>query len=796
MSTSQSNSTSGDQSLSSIMETEPGPSHFVPEFDISTVSSETTSSNIVTPVSSTVNALKHKVSILTQKDKLKNKRIRRLQLQNWRLKKQVQNMVELVDLLKQKNLIAQELGEIITENFGKNAELFKRLLAKNKGNSGPKKYGECLRSFALTLNFFSPRAYCFVRDYFNKILPHPKTLSKWYSSISGQPGFTTEALNMLRLKAESSETPIFCSLVMDEIAIRKHIEWDGKCFHGYVNFGNDLQDPTSEEASQALVFMVVALNQSWKVPIGYFFIHSMNAEQKAELVKQCIYLLLDCKITITNLTFDGSSTNLSMARILGCNFGPDYFTTSFKISNNLCYILLDPSHMIKLIRNFFGEVQTFFNPKGEKIDFAYLKKLNEIQESEGLHLSNKLRKQHLLFFKQKMKTKLATQLLSKSVAESLLFCKNILKISEFQYCDATAEFIFMMNDAFDILNSRKLKDYGYKQAICKYNIEKIKEFQLKISEYILNLKLLDNKLIVNSPRKTGFLGILVSLESVIKLYQEVSSKGQLSFIPVYKLSQDHIELFFGSIRSHGGFNDNPTSKQFSTAYKKILIHSEIREGGLGNCIPLHQIQILNCSSGIKKTPESIINDRNVIYNEIEEENFNHLFNDHDYLFNTNLSEFVEQITIYIAGFTVKILMSKIKCEMCLEPLIGNKNNLLNSFIHFKDQGGLIYPSEDVISICIQVENSIRKYNKMNTLNQKNIISRIILEVLECIGNKVFRNLNETHNDGNCMDNHRIHLISAVISNYCKIRIHYICKLKNEKDKIRHYYKKLVLFKGQ
>lgn len=217
---------------------------------------------------------------------------------------------------------------------------------------------------------------------------------------------------------------------------------------------------------------------------------------------------------------------------------------------------------------------------------------------------------------------------------------------------------------------------------------------------------------------------------------------------------------------------------------------------MGNCLPLHQINILNCSSGITKTPGSVINDHNVIYNDVEVDDYNHLWNDHDYLFNTSLSEFVEQITIYIAGFTVKALLSKIKCEMCLDPLMGNKKNLLNSFINFKDLGGLIYPSDDVISICVQVENSIRKHNKMNNLHYNNIVLRIELEVLECIGNRVFKTLNEKHNDASCIDNHRIQLISAIIRNYCRVRIHYICKSQNERDKIRNYYKKLVLFKGQ
>lgn len=69
--------------------------------------------------------------------------------------------------------------------------------------------------------------------------------------------------------------------------------------------------------------MVIALNETWKVPVGYFFVYLLSTEQIAELVKQ--FLLLDCKTTITNLLFDKACTNCSAARIVGCKLKPNHF---------------------------------------------------------------------------------------------------------------------------------------------------------------------------------------------------------------------------------------------------------------------------------------------------------------------------------------------------------------------------------------------------------------------------------------------------------------------------------------
>jgi len=57
-----------------------------------------------------------------------------------------------------------------------------------------------LRSFALTINFYSPTAYNYVRKTFNKCLPHASTIRKWYSVIDGSPGITAESLNAIKSK--------------------------------------------------------------------------------------------------------------------------------------------------------------------------------------------------------------------------------------------------------------------------------------------------------------------------------------------------------------------------------------------------------------------------------------------------------------------------------------------------------------------------------------------------------------------------------------------------------------------
>ncbi|KFM73282.1 THAP domain-containing protein 9, partial [Stegodyphus mimosarum] len=105
-----------------------------------------------------------------------------------------------------------------------------------------KKFPSTLRSFALTLHFYPSKAYDFVRETFAKSLPHPQTLRKWYANVGGGPGFTQEVHDTLKSKVSKSKSVIVCSLMVDEMCIRRKVEWTGKKLCGLIDYGTDTND--------------------------------------------------------------------------------------------------------------------------------------------------------------------------------------------------------------------------------------------------------------------------------------------------------------------------------------------------------------------------------------------------------------------------------------------------------------------------------------------------------------------------------------------------------------------------
>jgi len=166
-------------------------------------------------------------------------------------------------------------------------------------------YKASLRQFALSLHYYSPKAYHYVRHKFHNNLPHPKTISKWYRLFNGEPGINTEALEAIKQRVRLTPYKLIGALIFDEMTVRKHIDYcnDGR-FVGYVDCGNNMECDNTKEVREALVFCVVCMNQPWKLPVAYYLINGISSEQKCNLTIQCLTAIHETGLLIVSLTCD------------------------------------------------------------------------------------------------------------------------------------------------------------------------------------------------------------------------------------------------------------------------------------------------------------------------------------------------------------------------------------------------------------------------------------------------------------------------------------------------------------
>jgi len=702
------------------------------------------------------------------------------------------------------------------------AAIMKRMMRHKGTNVSHKLYPPELRAFALTLQFYSTKAYNFVRKTFALALPHPGSLRRWYQSVDGEPGFTAEALSALKARvdqARKKNETIVCSLMMDEMAIKSHVEWVGSKLYGYVDMGTGVDDDSNPVAADVLVFMVVGVNQHWKIPVGYFLVNGLSGEERANLVRQCLMKLYDVGVNIVSLTCDGPSCHFSMMKELGAVIDPSNLKGWFVHPSNPLlnvHVIFDVCHMLKLVRNTLGDGGIIVDGQGDKIRWSYIVELQKLQDSEGFHLANKLRQTHIDFKTQKMKVNLAAQTLSSSVASAIEFCDKNLKLPQFSGSEATVAFIKLFDRLFDICNSRNAFSKGFKSSMRPFNEHVWGPFLKDCYQYISGLRDTAGQLMTAGRRKTAFIGFMVAIQSIQALYVKLvaSPSGGMKYLLTYKFSQDHIELFFAAVRSSLGSNNNPTVRQFISAYKRLLIRNEV-EGVGGNCIAVDQTRILFVTatatgSTSKQSVEVDSLDMALVRRYDLALRLPQQVSDHDYVDlsnDLNLSVYKQYVVSYIAGFVVRMVRRQVICPDCSGSLTTEQlyDERQLQLIKAKDKGGLLKPSPSVVAICETTEKClqrmlIRNEGKLPQVAGTKFVPTICIIVLEEVGGKeIFSDLAEHMFDSTPDNNHVFTLIKVVCQCYCKIRMHALakkCTEKNTGQKIRKKLSKLVLFKHQ
>ena len=112
-------------------------------------------------------------------------------------------------------------------------------------------------------------------------------------------------------------------------------------------------------------------------------------------------------VILTNLCCDNAASNTAALHLLSAALldSENLKVTIDKINgiSEPIVVVLDSSHLIKLVRNTLGDHQLLFTEDGGQIKWRLICELEKLQSEEGLHLANKINKQHVQFSKKKMK---------------------------------------------------------------------------------------------------------------------------------------------------------------------------------------------------------------------------------------------------------------------------------------------------------------------------------------------------------------------------------------------------------
>jgi hypothetical protein len=241
----------------------------------------------------------------------------------------------------------------------------------------------------------------------------------------------------------------------------------------------------------------------------------------------------------------------------------------------------------------------------------------------------------------------------------------------------------------------------------------------------------------------------------------------------YKLSQDHLEMYFGTLRRRGGQNDNLTTRQLMGNYKRLLCHPDILNSLKGNCIQQDGTRGLSIDNNAN-APNFIPN--------IMKANFAVDFSSEYGLLVENMSSsssFKLNANMNIANCLVSDLQKVLDCFCCKALLLSKECPEGGELL--KIQGTDNYASFDVSSLCNLGNQIFSFFEEEQGMFGRNVgVIDHLLEAAASQNHDVQFSDHPKEIEGVWQEefvDHPQRLAQLVLKKYFSIRLHHYGKLK-------------------
>lgn len=249
-----------------------------------------------------------------------------------------------------------------------------------------------------------------------------------------------------------------------------------------------------------------------------------------------------------------------------------------------------------------------------------------------------------------------------------------------------------------------------------------------------------------------------TLEGTELLLKNLQRDYNITSVWLRHLNQDPIENFFGSIRSHGCRDTNPSSEKFESVFTSLLINSlsSVHAPGanceVDNCVALHKVLI---TGGPSKEPKICE------LQEIPDISLTPLENKNDPRILGGLT--------YVAGYFAKKTKEKVfkGCKRCnTDLLLANESEYVN-YREYNKRKWLCSPSHSLLNFVSNLQDINYSILKQNLNN--NYIKDLIITIINIYVDFSFITCQK----------HREDTIRFILNLSCRFFIHNYCKNINK-----------------
>lgn len=561
-----------------------------------------------------------------------------------------------------------------------------------------RRYSNETKAFGLTLFHLSGKAYKLLSKLF--CLPSKSALLKWVSKLPNCAGLTQPAVEVISTKVQTMDaTGKLCIISFDEISLKSNLAYQSNTDEliGLEDYGKG--DKTNSLATSAIVFMARGVVHNWKQPLAYFLVNEACSSFKVkEKLMEIIDIVENIGLHVEAVVSDIGSNFQKCVREMGVTpENPWFLHKGRKI-----VFLFDTPHIIKAVRN--NLIKYDFHVDGKVASWKDIEALYNIDSKNSIRCCPKLTTNHLYPNNfQKMKVKLATQVLSHTVSSAMLMATSggLLPPSAV----GTAELIAQFDKIFDCLNSTSFdssKIYNHPLSSESHHFK----FMADMCSLVGRIKVKEP---TTGKDVTSSLKCLKALQTTINGMFQVweSVQPSVKFLCTRRLNQDPLENFFGCIRQQGGNCDTPTTIQFTRAFRKLFYDNYLTPSNT-NCTPDLDAMLVKCKDA-KKTTEHVANDDGIAPFQIEEVDYQLPMVEQNLMKSNAIT--------YVTGYLLKKCLLKHNCQTC-SKVLSNKNELDSSsklFCYFKaydnkkgQYGGLTVPTASLVQYVTSIEDHFIK----------------------------------------------------------------------------------------
>ena len=439
-----------------------------------------------------------------------------------------------------------------------------------KEQQGKDKWTPAQKTSALSLLFTSPEAYKVLADVFS--WPSVSTLKGTMHSVGTCPGFSETILEALKQKMTGDRSGKLCVLAFDDVKLKEeavyNIEQD--IIEGLEDFGGMR---TRYFANHATVFAVRGILTPWKQVLGYVL---SSGPLKEEILK---YLLLKCLDKLTNAGLDVKAIVCDQdgnhIKTMG-EFGITEDSTYFMHNSKKIFVVYDPRHLLKSIRNDFK--RTGFRQEGKCIYWGHIQEFYKVQLAcdKSLRLAPHLSDRHIDFPPSpSIPVKLATAVFIYGIAAGISCMTRLGRLTDHaEGGEETAQFICRMARLLNTFSSKHRKSTeAMRQAMSSKSGHT--EFLLSTLDWLKSVELWTPSKPVVQTKLSYISGWIISIKSLMGLWEELHGNYGIQYLFSSRLSQDFIEALCSTIKKKCGLRNAPRPSQFREFLWMEMVNSII-----------------------------------------------------------------------------------------------------------------------------------------------------------------------------------------------------------------------------